>query len=153
MSLEKVGVLVTGNQNTGQTQKNKIPFAATIQPAKRLLSDGYLIPTPAPHFAQLVSIAAPSPLSVATPLSGTHFALRRFAQLNKTRARGVNACPLLRHLVKITQQQPCNRRVISLCDVFSLFQRRVVHGHANRFHESILAADPRAFKARIRAVL
>jgi hypothetical protein len=28
MSLEKVGVLVTGNQNTGQTQKTKILFAA-----------------------------------------------------------------------------------------------------------------------------
>jgi len=28
VSLEKVGVLVTGNQNTGQTQKTKFPFAA-----------------------------------------------------------------------------------------------------------------------------
>jgi hypothetical protein len=57
VSLEKVGVLVTGNQNTGQTQKTKFPFAATIQPAKRLLSDGYLTVTPAALFAQLLSSA------------------------------------------------------------------------------------------------
>jgi hypothetical protein len=55
MSLEKVGVLVTGNQNTGQTQKTKFPFAAIIQPAKRLLSDGYLTPTPPTNFPQLLS--------------------------------------------------------------------------------------------------
>jgi hypothetical protein len=34
MSLEKVGVLVTGNQNTGQTQKTKNPFAANIAARK-----------------------------------------------------------------------------------------------------------------------
>src|SRR5436190_6220269 len=55
MSLEKVGVLVTGNQNTGQTQKTNFLSGPTIQPAKRLLSDGCLTVTPPPHFAQLLS--------------------------------------------------------------------------------------------------
>jgi hypothetical protein len=64
MSLEKVGVLVTGNQNTGQTQKTDFPSAAAIQPAKRLLSDGYFIPTLAPEFAQLLSDPEPSHILV-----------------------------------------------------------------------------------------
>jgi hypothetical protein len=55
VSLEKVGVLVTGNQNTGQTQKTNFLLRPTMQPAKRLLSDGYLTPTPPPRFAQLLS--------------------------------------------------------------------------------------------------